>query len=222
MLFLFSASVAYGQINDNERFIQVSGIITDISNRPVQGVAVISRNLHRASVSERTGIYSITSTPGDTIMYRSLGFKRYHTIIPKDYSERQCNVDIVLEADTIQIEAVNILPWKSYNEFIKDMTKANPVDPIVQNMNDNIASIYVAIANQTNVSISPEAGFRYAMEQNFTNMATRNQYPVNNLLNPFAWAKFINGVKNGLFKNQKFNKPAKAKIRKKIKKASSN
>jgi hypothetical protein len=40
-------------------------------------------------------------------------------------------------------------------------------------------------------------------------------------LNPFAWAKFINGLKNGLFKSQKFNKPEKAKVRKKIKNAES-
>jgi hypothetical protein len=57
------------------------------------------------------------------------------------------------------------------------------------------------------------------MEQNFSAMATRNQFPVNNLLNPFAWAKFVNGVKHGLFKNQKFNKPVKAKVRKKSKKS---
>ena len=53
--------------------------------------------------------------------------------------------------------------------------------------------------------------------QNFNAMATHEQYPVNNLLNPFAWAKFVDGVKHGLFKNQKFNKPTEAKVRKKSK-----
>ena len=89
-------------------------------------------------------------------------------------------------------------------------------------MNDNIASIYVAIANQTNVRVSPEAGYRYAMEQNFDAMATRQQFPVNNLLNPFAWSKFIRSIKNGLFKSQKFNKPENAKVRKKIKQKSNS
>jgi hypothetical protein len=41
------------------------------------------------------------------------------------------------------------------------------------------------------------------MQQNFNTMSTRNQYPVNNLLNPFAWASFVKGVKNGLLKNDK-------------------
>ena len=54
-----------------------------------------------------SGIYSITSIPGDTILFRALGYKKYHTIIPPTYEERNCNVDIVLETDTIQIAEVN-------------------------------------------------------------------------------------------------------------------
>ncbi|MCX6326664.1 MAG: carboxypeptidase-like regulatory domain-containing protein [Bacteroidia bacterium] len=219
--FILTFLDVYGQTNERERFVQVSGIITDESYKAVPGVAVISKKLRRGTISERTGIYSITSTPGDTIFFRALGFKRYHTIIPVSYEERHCNVDIALEIDTIPIEEITILPWKSYNDFIKDITKEKPVDPIIENMNDNIASIYIALANQTGVRISPEAGYRYAMEQNFSALTTKNQYPVNNLLNPFAWAKFINGIKNGLFKNQKFNKPVNAKVRK-IKKKSEN
>jgi hypothetical protein len=221
VLFIIAISANYGQTIESEKYVQVSGIITDKSDRPVPGVAVVSKKLKKGTLSERTGIYSITSTPGDTIFFRALGFKRYHTIIPATFEERHCEVDIALEIDTIQIKEVNILPWKNYSEFIKDMTRERPVDPIIENMNDNIASIYVAIANQGNYRISPEAGYRYSMEQNFGATATRGQYPINNLLNPFAWAKFVKGIKNGLFKNQKFNKPVKPKVRKKIKKADS-
>lgn len=206
-----------GQNNGPEKFVQLSGIITDVKFNPVQGVAVISKKMYRASISESSGIYTITSTPGDTVFFRALGYKKYHTIIPSDYNEKHCLADIVLEIDTIEIEPVTILPWKNYSEFIKDITKEVPVDPIIENMNENMASIYVAINNQVGVRISPETGYRYAMEQNFSAMATRGQYPINNLLNPFAWAKFVTGVKNGLFKNHNFKKPEPAKVLKKKK-----
>jgi hypothetical protein len=222
MLLLLSFPAIKGQTNEQSKYVQVSGIITDASFRPVGGVAVVSKKLKRGILSERTGIYSITSTPGDSIFFRALGFKRYYTIIPETFEARHCEVDIILAVDTIQIQAVNVMPWKNYNEFIKDVTKEHPVDPLIENMNDNIASIYVAIANQGGVRSSPEGGYRYAMEQNFGAMATRGQYPINNLLNPFAWSKFIKGIKNGLFKNQKFNKPEKAKVRKKVKKTQNN
>jgi hypothetical protein len=211
----------HGQTTERQTYIQVSGLIVDATYKPVSGVAVISKKLKRGAVSERSGIYSIPSTPGDTIFFRALGYKRYHTIIPESFVGRQCNVDIVLDIDTISIKEVTILPWKTYNDFLKDVTREKPVDPIIENMNDNLASIYVAMSNQVGVRISPEAGYRYAMNQNFDAMATHEQYPVNNLLNPFAWAKFVDGIKHGLFKNQKFNKPTEAKVRKKNKKPKS-
>jgi len=214
ILIIFSTG---GRMIAQERFIQLSGIITDEANRPVAGVAIISKKLQRGAVSERSGIYSITTAPGDTVFYRALGYKRYHTFIPPSYSDRRCMVDIVLEPDTISIAEVTIMPWRNYDEFIKDMTKEKPVDPLIENMNENLASIYVAITNQSNLSVSPEAGYRYAMEHNFSTMSTRNQFPVNNLLNPFAWSRFINEVKRGLLKNHSFTRPQQAKVIKKKK-----
>ncbi len=218
VIFIFSLTALYGQKDENMKYVQVSGIITDKSYKPVGGVAVISKKLKKGILSERSGIYSITSTPGDTIFFRALGFKRYHTIIPESFENSHCEVDIALDVDTIQIKEVNILPWKNYGEFLTDMTKEQPVDPLLENMTDNIASIYVAIENQGNYTISPEAGYRYAMEQNFGALAVRGQFPINNLLNPFAWAKFIKELKTGLLKNQKIEKPIRPKVRKKIKK----
>jgi hypothetical protein len=215
--FILTFLTARSQETGPEKFVQVSGIITDESRFPVSGVAVISRKLNRFTLSEKSGIYSITSTPGDTILYRALGYKRYHTVIPESYQDRHCMVDITLEADTIQIAEVTILPWRNYPEFIRDITKEKPADPIVENMNENLASIYVAITNQTNINISPEAGYKYAMEQNFNAMATKNQYPVNNLLNPIAWSRFISEVRKGLLRNHSFTKPTKAKVIKKKK-----
>ncbi|HSL86351.1 MAG TPA: hypothetical protein VK861_05415, partial [Bacteroidales bacterium] len=78
-------------------------------------------------------------------------------------------------------------------------------------------SVNASIASSTGVTITPEAGFRYAMEQNFDAMSTRNQSPVNNLLNPFAWAKFLKGVKSGLLRNQKDERPTNNRARPKKK-----
>jgi hypothetical protein len=211
----------HGQTTERQSLIQVSGLIVDEAYKPVSGVAVISRKLKRGTISERSGIYSIPSTPGDTIFFRALGYKRYHTIIPTSFEGKQCNVDIILDIDTITIQEVTILPWKTYNDFLKDMTREKPVDPIIENMNDNLASIYVAMSNQVGVRVTPEAGYRYAMDQNFNAMATHEQYPVNKLIKPYAWEKFVDGLKNGLFKNQKFNKPTESKVRKKSKKQKS-
>jgi hypothetical protein len=216
-ILLFAAlSALQAQTTTGDRYVQVSGIISDETGRYVQGAAVISQGLRRGVLSEHTGIYSIISVPGDTIFFRALGYKRYHTVIPHDYVGRFASVDIRLEFDTVQIAAVNIMPWNTYSEFIKDITQERPVDPIIENMNDNWASIYVALQNELNLQISPEAAYRTVMAQNFNNYLYRTGAP-NNLLNPFAWAKFVQGLKSGeLFRNQSFERPKEARVRKKI------
>lgn len=218
LLFLLPLCIVAGQKQEQERFFQVSGIITDEENNALANVGVVSLKLRRGTISEKTGIYSITSTPGDTIFFRALGFKKRSLVLPGDFEGRHFSLDVTLELDTIPIENVVVMPWKTYSEFIKEMTKPTPVDPEIENMNRNIASVSDAVSSTKGVRITPEAGYRYAMQQNFNMTATRNQYPVNNLLNPFAWAKFISGLKNGLLKNQQADKPARTKAKNKKKK----
>jgi hypothetical protein len=208
-----------GQNQERERFFQVSGLITDEEDRAVPNAGIISIKLKRGSVSERTGIYTITSTPGDTIFFRALGFKRKLIVLPVDFEGRHFTLDVSLSTDTIPIENVVVMPWRSYSDFIKDMTEISPLDPEIENMNKNIESVAEAVSNTRDVRITPEAGYRYAMQQNFNMTATRSQYPINNLLNPLAWAKFVNSLKNGLFRNDDSEKPSRpAKTRNKKKK----
>ena len=220
ILFLLPLCLLTGQNQEKERFFQVTGIITDEQNNALPNVGVISLRLRRGTLSERTGIYSITSTPGDTIFFRALGFKRKLIILPEDFEGRNFNLDISLSLDTIPIENVVIMPWKSYSDFIKDMSTPAPLGTEIENMNRNIASIAEAVANTKGYKITPEAAYHNAMEQNFRMTSTNHQYPVNNLLNPFAWAKFINGLKNGLFKNQDSDKSSRVKAKKQKKKKS--
>ena len=111
-----------GQNQERERFFQVSGLITDEEDRAVPNAGIISIKLKRGSVSERTGIYTITSTPGDTIFFRALGFKRKLIVLPVDFEGRHFTLDVSLSTDTIPIENVVVMPWRSYSDFIKDMT----------------------------------------------------------------------------------------------------
>ena len=56
-LLLISFQTMLGQATEPDRYVQVSGLITDQWYQPVQGAAVISHKLRRGTVSERTGIF---------------------------------------------------------------------------------------------------------------------------------------------------------------------
>ncbi len=199
-----------GQESDSNKLVQVSGIITNDENGPVPHVSILSTMLRRGTISELTGIYSLISLPGDTVFVTALGYKKYTFRVPQDFNDKIYKKDIILISDTISIEGVTILPWKTYEEFKREVLASIPVmKPEVRYMYENLASIQATLDNNPSYSASPEAGFRMAMQQNANNIMTRNQTPYNNLLNPFAWAKFFNGVKNGLLKNQKTDQAAK-------------
>jgi hypothetical protein len=226
---LISIITVNGQQNNQRRLIQVSGIITDDSRSPVPHISIISQKLKRGTISELTGIYSLISLPGDTVFVSGLGYKRTTFNVPEDFDGHLYKKDITLISDTISIEGVTILPWKTYEEFKRDVLAHQPViKPEIQNMYDNLNLIQSTIANTQSYKVSPEAGYRLAMQQNANEFITRNQYPSNNLLNPFAWAKFFSGIKNGLLKNHKSTKssnstkPAKVKSNKKTKNKKNN
>ena len=211
----------YGQDTDRNKLVQVSGIITNDENGPVPHASIISTKLRRGTISELTGIYSLISLPGDTVFVTALGFKKYTFSVPQDFDDKIYKRDIMLVSDTISIEGVTILPWKTYEEFKREVLASVPVmKPEVRYMYENLASIQATLDNNPSYSVSPEAGFRMSMQQNANTIMTRNQTPYNNLLNPFAWAKFFNGVKNGLLKNQKTDQSSrKTKTRTRKKKS---
>lgn len=205
-----------GQITNKDKYIQVSGIISDADSNPVPNVNVISLKLRRGTTSEQTGIYSLISLPGDTIFFSALGYKKIQVYIPAIIEGRHFTHDVILMNDTINIKDVVILPWKTYDDFKRAVLANRSVKPEIQNMYDNMASIQYSILNSSDAKISPEAAYRYVMLQNANAMMTKNQYPVNNLLNPFAWAKFFKEIKNGLFKSHKNQQSnTKAKVKKK-------
>jgi hypothetical protein len=209
---------SYGQVLDKQRVIQATGIISDEDNLPVPGVSVISFKLRRGTISESSGIYNVLSLPGDTIWLSALGYKSAWYKVPTDIESKQFTKDIILLNDTIAIKEVFILPWKNYEEFKRAVLAEKPLKPEIVNMYANLASIQKTILNSSNYAVSPEAGFRMSMQQNANALYSKGQSPVNNLLNPFAWAKLFSGLKNGLLKNQKTTTPATTKAKAKIKK----
>jgi hypothetical protein len=217
ILVVFPLIVTKGQVTERERVIQVTGIISDEESNPVPGVSIMSHKLRRGTISEESGIYNVLSMPGDTIWFSALGYKYSSISIPSNLDAKQYILDITLSNDTILIKDVVILPWKNYEEFKRDVMAGRVVKPEIINMYENLASIQKSISNSSNYTVSPEAGYRMAMQQNANALYTRGQSPVNNLLNPFAWAKLFSGIKNGLLKNQKSSQSAstRAKIRKK-------
>lgn len=183
------------------RYVQVDGLVFDNENTAVKYVNIISKGLRTGTETDERGIFSIISYPGDTLIFSSIGYQPTFAAIPAGVQKPRYTIDVTLIIDTINIGSVLVLPWKTYDEFKRAVVEyVPPMEKEMKIMQQNLALIERQILRE--MDIAPAAGYRYAMQQEAERVMTRNQTPVNNLFNPFAWAKFIKGLKNGLLKNE--------------------
>ena len=203
--------------DENKRFIQIDGLTADDRGFIVQDVSIYSKHLKRGAASDHRGIFSIISIPGDTVFFSAIGYKSTLLTIPLTISGNHFITDVIMVTDTIMIGEVLVLPWKTYSEFKRAVIENKPVDPLMENMEFNLALVEQQI--WSDMRATPGEAYRYTMQQVADNLYTRGQMPANNLLNPFAWQKFAQGVKSGLLKNEpsKSTPAKKSKPRKKKK-----
>jgi len=195
----------FSQEISQPHYVQVHGLVFDNESIPIKYVNIISSGLRTGTNTDDRGIFSIISFPGDTLIFSSIGFQPAFIRIPPGIDSPVYTIDITMNIDTINIGSVLVLPWKTYEEFKRAVVEyVSPREVEMKNMENNLALIEKQI--NEDLDIHPEAGYRYAMQQEAERIMTSHQTPVNNLFNPFAWAKFIDGLKNGLLKNKKSKK----------------
>jgi len=186
------------QSNKPKSFVQLSGVARNELLDPIPFVNVGIKSKKRGGMSDEKGLYSIVAEKTDTVIFISLGYKKTGFIIPDTLTSQFLSTDIILFADTVRLKAIKIYPWKTYEEFkVAFMAYKLPTTDL-ERARKNIE----IIQRQILLSISPDAQIAYqnSMMQNFNRMATRGQTPVNNLLNPFSWAKFIKQLRDGKIK----------------------
>lgn len=202
MICLMLAGITAGASaqEQDKRFIQIDGLTADENGYIVPDVSIYSKHLRRGAASDRRGIFSIISIPGDTVFFSAIGYKSTILTVPESVSGTHFITDVLMVTDTILIGEVLVLPWKTYSEFKRAVLENKPVDPLLENMEYNLALVEQQI--WSDMRATPGESYRYVMQQMSDNLYTRGQLPANNLLNPFAWQKFAQEVKKGLLKNE--------------------
>ena len=181
-------------------YIQIDGMTADESGFIVRDVSIYSTHLRRGAASDHRGIFSIISTPGDTVFFSCIGYKPTLLTIPVTATGDHYTTDVMMVTDTIQIGEVLVLPWKTYSEFKRAVLENKPKDRLMENLEYNLAMVQQQIWSDTRPT--PGEAYHYTMQRMSDELYTRGQLPGNNLLNPLAWQKFVQGVKSGMLKNE--------------------
>lgn len=198
LIFYFFTLTLYSQ---NENLVQFTGRVFNEFIQPLAFTNIVITNQGRGTISDKSGKFSFVVQQNDTVLFSSIGYKKAIVIIPDTLKSKFLTRDVLLESDTIMIAAVEVYPWKDYEEFKEAFLNLELPDDDLDRARKNIALIQEQLDMQR--VAMPMNNYRYTMEQHTWKAFNRGTTPTYQIFNLMAWSKFFEALKNGDFKNDK-------------------
>ena len=183
------------QEQEELHIVQVSGLVMNIdSTYTIPGVHVFSPKWGRGIPTDYKGWFSKAFLAGDSLIISAVGFKNQRVRIPDDVGDRW-TVIFSLEEEVTQLEDVEINPFPSEELFKEAILAMNLTDNQENVLNSFEPEVIQELIRNTPIEGSPSLNYRYMLNQQFVNLQNSAGPRTNPLLNPFAWAQFINSFK---------------------------
>lgn len=196
------AQAQFDSVKDS--VVQLYGIVmTSDSLQGIPAVSITIKNSNRGTVTNDQGVFSIVVLKGDQIEFSHVSYKHQTITIPRDIKGNQYSVIQLLVEDTAYLPATIIKPRPTPEQFARDFASTKvPMDDIEIARQNNSKAKLRALA-----SVTPgdaQSAVSLQMRQIATKASYAGQIPPNNLLNPAAWAEFIQAWKRGDFKRKDY------------------
>jgi len=201
LLVIFSSQCLHAQV-ENKKLVQLSGVVvTGDSLSPVPYTGVMIKNSNRGTVSDFYGFFSVVAQPGDEIEFSSIGYKKISYKIPDSLNENRYSLIQILNHDTIMLSMAVIYPWPTREQFKQAFLDLKIPDDDMAHARRNLALEQMRDEAER-IDMDGSMNSKYVMQQRQSKLYYAGQLPPNNLLNPIAWAQFIQAWKEGKFKNK--------------------
>jgi hypothetical protein len=148
------------------------------------------------------GFFSLPTLAGDTVEFSSLGYISQQVVIPEGGELGRVNLVQPLGRDTVNMADAFVYPWPTRERFKQEFLALglpnqgldpawdSPIDPI--DIYDRLTEV-----GRDGQSTSTSVLAAQAQQAGYAGQA-----PPVNLLNPVAWAQFIQALKSGDLKRQ--------------------
>jgi hypothetical protein len=196
-------TAAQVQAQGERKVITFSGIIVDgDSSYGVRGVHVYVPRAGRGTVTDQLGYFSMPTLVGDTVVISAVGYKTHKMVIPRR-DDNAFSVMINLNIETTYLPEVEILPFPTEELFKEAFVALKlPDQEKYENMERNLSQERL-VRMSAAMPMDGSLNYRNYMNTSINTMANRNFATTLPLLNPFAWAQFIQSIKRGDLKKKK-------------------
>ena len=188
---------------EQKDLVQFSGVVVSADSlKPLPYVNIIIRNTWRGTVTDYFGFFSFVARMRDTIEFSCLGFKKSTFIIPDTLQTNRYSLIQMMSGDTILLRETVIYPWPTKEQFKEAFMNLRIPDDDLERARKNLAQTDLQVLYE-GMTMDGSMNFRNQMQQQQSRLYyAGGQVPPNNLLNPIAWAKFIEAWQNGDFKGK--------------------
>lgn len=182
--------------------IQLFGVVmTSDSLRAVPFGSVIVQGKGRGTITNNDGVFSIVVLKGDHITFSSIGFKDRGYVIPKNLTDNQYSLIVLLVSDTNYLPATILKPRPTREQFERDFANTKTPDDMLELARQNTDQAKLRALMMSLPADGREA-VNYQLKQQANKYYYAGQLPPQNIFNPMAWADFIQAWKRGDFKNK--------------------
>lgn len=183
------------------KIVQLSGIILNAdSTVAIPGVNIYVPRKGRGTSSNRFGYFSMPVIAGDSVVFSFIGLKRQAIKVPENIEDDKLSYILTMVEDEFALAEVQVMPYPTEEEFKNAILALNIEEERPLNRGNLSPQLLLRWAEE--MPASGNENFRqFTNMQMMQGMDRYGPRPLP-LLNPFAWAQFIQSIKRGDLKNK--------------------
>jgi CarboxypepD_reg-like domain len=180
--------------------VQIFGVVmTADSLKAIPAVSVVVKDRNQGTYTTDQGVFSLVVLKGDVVEFSSIGYKTIDYKIPND-SGNQISMIQLMVADAQYLPATIIRARPTREQFERDFVNTPVPDDDIEIARQNNSAAKRAVLSRGLPANAGEAAGTY-LRQSAQKYYYQGQTPPQNILNPLAWAEFIQAWKRGDFRN---------------------
>ncbi|MBM3405411.1 MAG: carboxypeptidase-like regulatory domain-containing protein [Bacteroidetes bacterium] len=182
--------------------VQFSGVVlTSDSLNAIPFANILVLHSPYGTTSDFNGYFSFVARKTDTIRFTHVGFKPAVFVIPDTITRNRYSLIQLMTADTVMLDETVIFPWPTLEEFKQAFLQIKVPDDDLERARKNLDRQKLNIM-VNNLPMDGRMNYTGYMDAQTSKLYYFGQTVPVSILNPFAWAKFIQAWKDGKFKKK--------------------
>jgi hypothetical protein len=201
LLLLVAPYAVHAQFDKlRDSVVEIFGVVmTADSLKAIPAVSVVVKGRNQGTYTTDQGVFSLVVLKGDVVEFSSVGYKTIDYKVAID-SGNQISVIQLMVTDAQYLPATIIKARPTREQFEREFVNTPVPDDDIEIARQNNSAAKRAVLARGLPANAAEAASTY-LRQGAQKYYYQGQAPPQNILNPLAWAEFIQAWKRGDFRN---------------------